>query len=135
MDKVVEVVMTEDRGKCTKLFARIVKKSVKSHLNPEKTVRCIVRTVFQSIKIAAANFKTVLQAIQKPVRLIPGGLLLSFLFIVISMPVFAQEHQSTNDIITRMKNALNLSDDQVANITQVIDRYVDASNDLQKSIE
>ena len=34
-----------------------------------------------------------------------------------------------------MKVQLNLSDDQVANITQVIDRYVDASNDLQQSIE
>ena len=34
-----------------------------------------------------------------------------------------------------MKNVLNLSDDQVANITQVIDRYADASNELQKSIK
>jgi len=52
-----------------------------------------------------------------------------------AIPVFAQEHQSTSDIMTTMKNDLNLSDDQVAGITQVIDRYVDASNDLQKSIE
>jgi hypothetical protein len=56
------------------------------------------------------------------------------LFIVI-VPCFAQEHQSTNDIIARMKTALNLSDDQVANITQIIDKYVDASYDLQKSID
>jgi hypothetical protein len=28
-----------------------------------------------------------------------------------------------------------LSDDHVANITQVIDRYIDGSNDLQQSIE
>ena len=34
-----------------------------------------------------------------------------------------------------MQHDLNLSGDQVANITQVIDRYVDASNDLQKSID
>jgi hypothetical protein len=53
VDKVVEVGMTEDRGKCTKLFARIVKKSVKSLLNQGKTARFIVRIVFRSIKIAA----------------------------------------------------------------------------------
>jgi hypothetical protein len=52
-----------------------------------------------------------------------------------TIPAFAQEHQSTNDIITKMKIALNLSGDQVADITQVIDRYVDASNELQKSID
>src|ERR1700690_1757588 len=52
-----------------------------------------------------------------------------------AIPAFSQEHQSTNDIITKMKVDLNLSDDQVSNITQIIDRYTDASNDLQKSIE
>jgi hypothetical protein len=55
MDKVAEVGMTEDRGKCIRLFARIVKKSVKSRLNQGKTVRFIARTVFQSVKIAAAD--------------------------------------------------------------------------------
>jgi hypothetical protein len=54
--------------------------------------------------------------------------------IILTTPLYAQEHQSTNDIITKMKISLNLSDDQVANITQVIDRYTDASNDLQRSI-
>jgi hypothetical protein len=53
VDKVVVAGMTEARGKCTKLFARIVKKSVKYRLNQEKTVRFIARIVFQSIKIAA----------------------------------------------------------------------------------
>ena len=53
MDKVVEVVMTGARERCTKLFARIVKKNVKFHLSQEKTVRFIARTVFQSIKRAA----------------------------------------------------------------------------------
>ena len=62
-------------------------------------------------------------------NLIYGFLIILFIG---AMPAFAQERQSTNDIITKMKTALNLSDDQVANITQVIDRYVDASNDLQK---
>jgi hypothetical protein len=59
----------------------------------------------------------------------------SIILIVTIIPAFAQEHQSTNEIITKMKIALNLSDDQVANITQIIDRYVDASNELQKSID
>jgi len=53
VDKVVEAGMTEARERCTKLFARIVKKNVKFHLSQEKTVRFIVRTVFQSIKKAA----------------------------------------------------------------------------------
>jgi hypothetical protein len=57
------------------------------------------------------------------------------IFFIAAIPAAAQEHQSTNDIITKMKIALNLSDDQVANITQIIDRYVDASNELQKSID
>jgi hypothetical protein len=75
VDKVVEVGMTEDRGKCTRLFARIVKKSVKSRLNQEKTVRFIARTVFQSIKIAAADFQKLLcERIQKPVRISLAGL-------------------------------------------------------------
>src|SRR5579863_3493889 len=34
-----------------------------------------------------------------------------------------------------MQHDLNLSQDQVANITQIIERYVDASSDLQKSID
>ena len=68
VDKVVEVVMTEGRGKCTKLFARIVKKNVKSPLSQEKTVRFIVRIVFQSIKMAAANTNGLGLIIQKPVR-------------------------------------------------------------------
>ena len=48
---------------------------------------------------------------------------------------FAQEHQSTNELMSRMRTALNLSDDQVANITQIVDRYVDASKELEKSID
>jgi len=51
------------------------------------------------------------------------------------IPAAAQEHQSTNDMIIKMKVALNLSDSQVAGITQVIDRYTDGSNELQKSVE
>jgi hypothetical protein len=61
-------------------------------------------------------------------------LLLLILFMA-TMPAFAQEEQSANDIITKMQHDLNLSEDQVANITQIIERYTMASNDLQKSIE
>jgi len=57
------------------------------------------------------------------------------IFLAAAISAFAQEHQSTNDIITKMKVNLNLSDTQVTYITQVIDRYVDASNELQKSID
>jgi hypothetical protein len=53
VDKVVGT--TEDRGKCIKPFARIVKKSVKFRLSREKTGRFIARNVFQSIKIPAAD--------------------------------------------------------------------------------
>jgi hypothetical protein len=53
VDKVVEVVMTGARERCTKLFARIAKRNVKFRLSLERTVRFIVRTVFQSIKKAA----------------------------------------------------------------------------------
>ena len=55
--------------------------------------------------------------------------------LILTMPIFAQDNPSTNDIITKMKTALNLSDDQVTNITQVMERYRMASQDLQKSIE
>lgn len=54
---------------------------------------------------------------------------------ITAAPVFAQEQQSTNDIVTKMQHDLNLSDDQVTNISQVVDRYVVASKDLQKSID
>ena len=58
------------------------------------------------------------------------------IILFISMPlVLAQDQQSNNDTILRMKTALNLSDDQVTNITQIMDRYTIASNDLQKSID
>jgi len=60
-----------------------------------------------------------------------------FLFILFftAIPAFAQNQQSANDIVLKMQHDLNLSQVQVANITQIIERYVDASNDLQKSID
>jgi hypothetical protein len=81
MDKVVEVGMTEDRERCTKLFARIVKKNVKSHLSLEKTVRFIARTVLQSIKKAADLYCSRLARIKKPVRPIPAGFFITFVLI------------------------------------------------------
>jgi uncharacterized membrane protein YcgQ (UPF0703/DUF1980 family) len=62
-----------------------------------------------------------------------GGLL-GILFII-TAPVFAQDQQNANDVILKMQHDLNLSEDQVASITQVVQRYVDASNELQKSID
>lgn len=59
---------------------------------------------------------------------------LMFLFIT-ATPSFAQDQQSANDIVLKMQHDLNLSDDQVSNITQVVERYVMASQELQKSID
>ena len=47
---------------------------------------------------------------------------------------YAQQ-ESANDIVLKMQHDLNLSSDQVAGITQVVERYVDASSELQKSID
>jgi hypothetical protein len=133
VDKVVEAGMTEDRGKCTRLFARIVKKNVKSHLSQEKTVRFIAKTVFQSTKMAAVNIQTVLQEVKSPSGKLLAGFLLSFF--IATMPALAQDSLSSNDIITKMKTQLDLQDDQVTNITPVIEKYTMAFEDLQKSID
>ena len=50
------------------------------------------------------------------------------------VPGFAQNQQSANDIVLKMQHDLNLSEDQVAGVTQIVERYVDASNDLEKSV-
>jgi hypothetical protein len=147
VDKVVGAGMTEARGKCIRQFARIVKKNVKSHLNLGKIVRFIARIAFQSTKIAAADPR-LCRIVQRPVSLIPVGPFLGqenmimkmlhglmVLLLMGAAPVFAQESESSNDIITKMQHDLNLSDDQVSNITQVIERYTIASSDLQQSIE
>jgi hypothetical protein len=55
VDKAVKVGTTEVLAKCTRQFARIVKKSAKFHLNQEKIVRFIARTVFLSTRIAVVN--------------------------------------------------------------------------------
>ena len=129
----VVVGMTEDLAKCIRRFARIVKKNVKSLLNLEKIVRFIARTVFQSIKMAAVNFNSVLQANQKPVRLTLAGF---FLFLLMGIwPVWAQDGKSSNDIIVKMTTDLNLQQDQVTNITPIIEKYTIAFADLQKSID
>ena len=129
----VEVVTTEDRGKCIRPFARIVRKNAKFHLNPEKIDRSIARIVFQSIKMADVNFTKVSQAIQKPVRLIPAGLLL-ILFFTVSL-CFAQGETSSSDTIAKMQADLNLTQKQVYHITPIIERYAVEFADLQKSID
>jgi len=48
---------------------------------------------------------------------------------------FAQDGQSTNDTVAKMKVDLNLSDDQVAKITQILERSRMASTDLHKSVD
>jgi pyruvate-formate lyase-activating enzyme len=53
----IKVEDSEDPGKCTKRPARNVKKNAKFLSSPGKTVRYIVKTVFQSVKIEAAKHK------------------------------------------------------------------------------
>jgi len=65
-------------------------------------------------------------------KVIGGFFLILFLA---RTPGWAQDQPSANDIVLKMQHDLNLSSDQVANITQIIDRYAAASADLQKSIE
>ena len=52
---VFKVVMTEVRGRCTRLSVQIAKKSAKFPSSQEKTVRSIAATVFQSIRIEVVN--------------------------------------------------------------------------------
>jgi hypothetical protein len=47
--------MTGVIERCTRLSVQIAKKSAKFLLNPEKIVRCIARTVFQSTRIAVVK--------------------------------------------------------------------------------
>jgi len=60
------------------------------------------------------------------------GILIASFFIATSS--WSQDQMSSNDIITKMKNTLDLQEDQVHNITPIIDKYTTAMNDLQKSI-
>ncbi len=64
-------------------------------------------------------------------KVIYGFLIILFMTII---PAFAQQSLSSNDIVAKMKTQLDLQDDQVANITPIIDKYALAFQDLQKSI-
>ena len=70
---VEEVGMIAAHAKCTKLYAPIARKNVKSHLNPEKIVRFIAGIVFQSIKMAAVNFLSCFVGLQKPASVLLAG--------------------------------------------------------------
>lgn len=61
------------------------------------------------------------------------GILAGLLWV--SVPVFAQEKTSPSDIIVKMQANLNLTQEQVYNITPIIQRYALAFDDLQKSVE
>ena len=129
----VVVVMTGALAKCIRQFARIVKKNVKSLLNQEKIVQFIARTVFQSIKMAAVNLQKVLQVNLKPVRLVLAGF--SIFFWTMASIALAQDGLNSNEIIARMKTTLDLQDDQIFNITPIIEKYTISFADLQKSIK
>lgn len=129
----VVVVTIEDREKCTKLFAQTARKNAKSHLNPEKIVRSIARIVFQSIKMVDVNTKDASQEIKIPSSKQLAGFLLALFMAAI--PALAQDHPSSNDIVSKMKTDLDLQEDQVTNITPVIEKYTMAFEDLQKSID
>ena len=61
-------------------------------------------------------------------------LFLIILFLT-AMPVFAQDVPSSNDIIAKMRTSLDLQEDQVTNITPIVEKYTIAFHDLQRSIE
>jgi len=61
------------------------------------------------------------------------GFLISLL--IVAVPALARDSQSPNDIIVKMKTELDLQDDQVFNITPIIEKYSMAFSDLQKSID
>jgi len=54
---------------------------------------------------------------------------------IATMPGFAQDQPDSNDIITKMKTDLNLQENQVTNITPIIEKYSIAFHDLQRSID
>ena len=64
-------------------------------------------------------------------------LILGFLILLVMMasPSWSQEDQSSNDIIVQMTTDLNLQNDQVTNITPIIQKYTIAFADLKKSIQ
>ena len=53
--KAAAVDLAGDQGKCIRQYAENARKSVKCLSSPEKTARFIVKSVFQSVKIAAVN--------------------------------------------------------------------------------
>jgi len=62
-----------------------------------------------------------------------GGCLITFLILVSSS--WAQEGSNASDLIARMKTQLDLQEDQVTNISPIIEKYTIAFADLQKSID
>jgi hypothetical protein len=61
--KVVVVVDLAGQGKCTKQFARNVRKSAKFLLNPEMIVRYIVRIVIQSARTKAVKYNKIVRGL------------------------------------------------------------------------
>ncbi|MBF0512126.1 MAG: hypothetical protein HQL13_07360 [Candidatus Omnitrophica bacterium] len=60
----------------------------------------------------------------------------ALVFFLVSIPaLFAQEQISSSKIIYKLKVQLDLSDYQINNITPIIDKYVVAFHELQRSIE
>ena len=60
---------------------------------------------------------------------------LMFLFLTI-LPVFAQDQPpSADDIVSKMQSKLNLTQDQVAAITPIIEKYSSKREELRQSME
>jgi septal ring factor EnvC (AmiA/AmiB activator) len=57
------------------------------------------------------------------------------LLLIAAIPAFAQGLPSSDEIISKMKTQLDLQNDQVTNITPVIEKYTAAFEDLEKSID
>ena len=61
-----------------------------------------------------------------------SGVLMALLIGII--PAFSQEELSTSDIVAKMKTALDLQDDQITNITPIIEKYEVVYHEYLKSV-
>jgi hypothetical protein len=55
--------------------------------------------------------------------------------IIASLPAWAQEKTSPTDIVTKMQADLNLTPEQVYNITPIVEKYAAEFSELQRSID
>ena len=65
----------------------------------------------------------------KPIYILFIALLFS------TIPTFAEDQPSSNDIMQKMQTTLDLQEDQITNITPIIEKYENTFHDFQKSVD